>query len=335
MDINYSKLSPEQLKRLEQSLKEWLETLKAIDLYGGTRPPFEISIATDPANNTISVEKIENKRVPTSFGSKQRAHTVAYSAVLRSLVHLFRKKTPKDLKELLHQFHKELHLLYVTAIDSELKTIRGKKPIFGNLNLHQLKKFADQVVKELISQKTTHLDEIPVLLKLYLTSFVYMHNRFVDAVVDQDSKGRGEGAALDWLENLGGSSNKRFNTKNEALAYLSRLIDEDAVQGALNNKDRYSPIPLISFQILGIYRLVSASAELSQLLSINELFSVGANESKLIQNLTAIIFYKLDGKEATARFGTGDEMQLIENSLDWLRQAYRIQVPYGTLEHVH
>ncbi|MFI5343806.1 MAG: hypothetical protein ACHQUC_06250 [Chlamydiales bacterium] len=332
MDIDYSKLSREQLIRLKKSLEEWLGTLKAIDLYGGNRPPFEISIVTDPANNTISVEKIENKRVPTSFGSKQRAHTVAYSAVLRSLVHLFRKKTPKDLKELLHQFHKELHLLYVTAIDCELKTIKGKKPIFGNLNLHQLKKFADQVVKEIIFQKTTHLDEIPVLLKLYLTSFVYMHNRFVDAVVDQDSKGRGEGAALAWLEGLGESSSM---DNNIALKHLSRLIDEEAVKEALIITDRYSSTSLISFQILGIYRLVSASTELSKRLLINELFSTGPNDVKLIPNLTNIIFYKLDEENASAYHGNADEVQLVKESLAWLRDAYRMQDSYGTLEQRH
>jgi hypothetical protein len=163
-----------------------------------------------------------------------------------------------------------------------------------------------------------------------------MNNRFVDATVDIDSKGRGEGSALQGLEKLGNSLRIDLGAKNDALKYMSLLIDEEAIGTALRNSDRESK-SLIAFQILGIYRLLSAFPNLSQLLSLDGIFLKSVNlHSNLLNCLGHIIFQKSNHVELSAIYKpTENEIQLLKNALGWLRDAYRINNPYGTLATFH
>ena len=178
----YSHLNKKQLVQLEERLKELQKTLRTISAYEESKSPFEILVMHNPDKNTISVKHIANdNRSPTQFYPLQRAHTVAYSAITRSLINLFNDVNLEKLKELLRPFHKELNTVYVISVTFDSLKYKGRNPVFGKLNLHDLKKLSDTIFNEIFDQNESDLQDVTVLLKLYLTSFIYMHNRLVES----------------------------------------------------------------------------------------------------------------------------------------------------------
>lgn len=331
------KLDKAQLVELEKRLKEWQETNKIIEDFEEDSPLIDIQFVKNHETLTLSVASIENNRPNTQFGRMQRAHTLAYSAVLKSLTLSFQNLNLILLKDKLLEFHRELNMTYVTSITSDPIKFNGRKAVFGQRDLHDLKELADKIVSELFAQKEEDLfTTVPVLLKLYLSTFLYMNNRFVDATVDIDSKGWGEGSALQGLENLGNSLRMDLGAKDDALKYMSLLIDEEAIEAALRSSDRENK-SLIAFQILGIYRLLSAYPNLSQLLSLDGMFlKRGYHDSNLFNCLGHIIFQKTNHVKPSVIYNsTENEIQLFKNALEWLQDAYRINSLYGTLATIH
>lgn len=332
----YSKLDKDQLLELEKRLKKWLEINKIITDFEESNPLFDIHFVKNNETLTLSIASIENKRPHTQFGRKQRAHTIAYSAVLKSLTFSFQNFNLMRLKDILQEFHRELNMTYVTSITTDSIKFNGRKAVFGQRDLHDLKELADEMAKKLFAEKEENFFiTIPILLKLYLSTFLYMHNRLIDATVDIDSKGRGEGSALKSLEELGNSLRIDPGAKNNAIKYISLLIDEEAIRTALNYGRESTS--LIAFQILGIYRLLSAFPNLSQLLSLDGIFLKSINpHPNSINCLASIIFQKLNFVEPSVIYQASEnEIQLIKNSLEWLQDTYRINNFYGTLAILH
>jgi hypothetical protein len=329
---DYSNLDKRQLERLLESLNDLLTLNRNLDSFS-SNPPFEITVTEDPLQKTLRIENIENKRPPTQFGSRQRAHTLAYSAVLRSLVRSFNSISLANCHEIFDRFHRELNILYVTSVTTDSIRKNGRRPVFGQTDLHDLKKMSDQLVKEIVNlEEDTFLTSGPDLIKLYLTAFLYLHNRLVDATVDQDSVGRGEGSALNKLEELENSLTATPSMQSQAINYLSWLVDEEAVKTAVEEN---SP-SMLPFLILGIYRFVSGFPKLSRVLSLEDPFQQVFFEPNLISCLTHIIFYKSSREELFKIYqGTDKEVILVKNALDWLKGAYRLSSSDGVLLYVH
>ncbi len=323
----YSHLDKKQLVRLEERLKEWQNTLNKINTFEKNKQPLDMLIVENFGRNTISVKYIANDNRPvTQFYPLQRAHTVAYSAITRSLMNLFNDVNFEKLKELLRPFHKELNIIYVISITFDSLNYKGRNPVLGKLDLHDLKTLSDTIFNEIFHQNGSSLQEVIVLLKLYLTSFLFMHNRLVEATVDQGSTNRGEKTALERLEEL--EKHGVVNIKDSALQYLVKLIDQEAVKTALN-KHNYNARSLVCFQILGIYRLVSAFPKLSKELSLHDLFSRNSQTNEnLVSCLTHIIFHPKLNEQSSER-------NLVVDSLALLYDAYQFKNPIGTLREVH
>lgn len=335
MEIDYKKLDKNQLARLEKLLK----TLKDVTHYEENKPPFTLTFIQD--KDKISLKDIDNtRRPPTQFRNRQRAHTLAYSALLHSLSRMFTNVSFENLQEILHQFHKELNMVYVTSISGDSMRFKGRRAVIGKMDLHELKNLSDNLISELLAQsREEFFTTTPPLLKFYLTTFLYMHNRLVDATVDQDSTNGGEGCALQGLEKLEVSLEKDRSAvvKNSALKYLSWLIDEKAVNNALIMNPSHSCLSIVAFQILGLYKLLSSFPYLIKGLSMDNLLSKNAavNET-LVHYLSGVIFYRLATEEEAVKFHPTDkEVALIKNSLNWLYEVSRATTPYGTLSTVH
>lgn len=168
--------------------------------------------------NTIRLEIFDKKRLPTQYGRTQGAHTVAFSAVLKSLVWLLEDVTDVEARARLVDFHWDLYATYVLCVNSTLK------PSY----LDTLKQLADSVHGEMRAEAKER-KAVSHLMTDYLTLFLYIHNLFPDAAINLRTTNRGESFALKNLKSLDLRSANSIKDKANAIASLSRLIDEEAV----------------------------------------------------------------------------------------------------------
>lgn len=114
--------------------------------------------------------------------------------------------------------------------------------------------------------------------------------------------------------------------KNIAIAFLSKLIDEEAILLALKKGDVHADISLIGFQIIGIYKLLNSLPHLAEILSFNSLFSQQSPATHQIQSLNQIIFNKFTHEQEVLKWKPSESdpqrQGEIEKSLSWLKISH-------------
>lgn len=317
---------------VEIKLKKFKDTLetKLLEKFAKQNLNLGFEILPGTTSTRMRLEVYNKRRPPTQFGRKQGAHTVAYSAVLRSLTWLFEDVTMMKARELLIDFHWNLYALYILCVDSALE------PNY----LDRIKQLADLVHEELRKGIGTRA-ETPQLIRDYLTLFLYLHNLLPDAAVDEKSFNRGEYEALNRLEKMSLHSWNAAKDKAGIIANLSILIDEKAILASLLQSGNLGA-PLIGFQLLGINRILSGLPNFSNLVFGCDLTSQRLKErmtdENLISDLNKIVFYKFNDAHAVlswkAQSNDQSRSMLIKEALNWiyaLHHSVNGQAPYGTI----
>ena len=281
----------------------------------------------------VSLSVFDKKRPLTQFGKVQGAHTIAYSAVLRSLCLMLEDVPVSKARERLLDFHWDFYILYTLCVNSPKADC-----------IDTIKNLADEVHQDL-RLESRQGKPVSSLMTNYLTLFLYMHNLLPDAAVNMRSTNRGESSALSNLSTLNSASGTTERAK--AIASLSILIDEEAVAESLR-QTHYLGTPLIGFQIMGINRLLNGLPSVSKMVLGGELISPTLkdriDDEQLISNLQNIIFHKFNDPHAVLKqetLLTGNpthqkNRDLIKHALGWICDLQRVnyRAPYGTIARV-
>lgn len=225
---------------------------------------------------------------PTSpHGKAQGDHTLAWSAIARSLEWLFKDVTLLEAVSNVELLHRGLNVMRSSfsaaevLIDTSDAIYRAITVPYGS--------------KELLCAWITE----------YLMYYCHIRNAQPEASVltAKNSGGKGEAAALKNLKTLESSLSKGYveGAQTEAVQNLSTLIDKSAVSafvarsGQGNRTESFQRI--VTFQLFGIHDLFQALPNISRLLLRGskgaDLLSAGSNQvpEELLSNLATIILY--------------------------------------------
>jgi hypothetical protein len=125
----------------------------------------------------------------------------------------------------------------------------------------------------------------------------------------------------------------KTKARNIAIAYLSRLIDENALNQALCNMN-YEKTSLVSYAIFGLSRLISTYPELSDLLSFDRLYLRDFSNIAALYHLTMIVFYKFETAGDISEFKHPNDFEAkkiaVEKAINWMHDAQLLPSSYGS-----